>query len=380
MAGRDDGIVGAGGAVASVAPTDGPRLGSAATTRTMPEGADVSPVRIGIVGLRHGLRHVRGWDRSGASTVVVVCDLDRARVDAALADAGPGCVATERFDQLLEDPRVEAVVISVPNDAHAEFAERALLAGKHVAVEKPMATTGARAEDLVRLAQERGLVLAALHDFRADPAHWAARELVRRGELGEVYFARTVWVRRDNAPGSWYRDRARSGGGVLLDLGTHRLDLALWTLGFPEVREVTAATSRRLLQRRPEGGDVEDTAVGMLHLAGGAVLTVETSFLGHLPRAENVLLEIRGTRAAVRVTNIGDSYRDYLLTLLRDGRTRYVHPAEAAPGQAPSMYADFATAVRTGGRPLCPGREAAVVAGVIDRMYAAAGVSGSQVR
>ncbi|NQE89543.1 Gfo/Idh/MocA family protein [Nocardia terpenica] len=331
-----------------------------------------SAVRFGIVGLRHGLRHVRGWERPGESTVVAVCDVDSGRADAALADAGPGCVATVRFDQLVEDPRVQAVVISVPNDAHAELAERALLANKHVAVEKPMTTTGNRARELVRLAEDRGLVLAALHDFRADPAHWAARELVRGGGLGEVYFARTMWVRRDNAPGSWYRDRARAGGGVLMDLGTHRIDLALWTLGFPDVRELTAATSSRLLQLRCDGGDVEDTAVGMLHLDNDASVQVELSFLGHLPRREQVLLELRGTQAALRVANIGDSYRHYLLTVLRDGNNPQHIDPEQVPSRAPSMYSDFVAAIRTGGRPLCPGSEAAVVAEVIDRMYAAA--------
>jgi predicted dehydrogenase len=338
----------------------------------MEEAVNGAPVRIGVVGLRHGARHVRGWQQARGSTVSAVCDLDEERTGAALADAGPGCLATTRYEQLLEDPDVDAVVVSVPNDAHAEFAERALRAGKHVAVEKPMATTGEQAAALVALAKERGLVLAALHDFRADAAHWAARELVRSGELGEVYFARTVWVRRDNAPGSWYRERSRAGGGVLLDLGTHRIDLALWMLGFPDVRDVTAATSRRLLEGRAGGGDVEDTAVGMLHLDGGAALAVETSFLGHLPRAEEVSLEIRGTRAAVRVDNVGDSYRDYRMTLLRGAQGQHQETAFSVLGPAPSMYEDFATAVRTGGEPLCPGRQAAVVAGVIDRMYAAA--------
>ncbi|MGW4123074.1 Gfo/Idh/MocA family protein [Nocardia sp. NPDC004711] len=216
---------------------------------------------------------------------------------AARAHAGPECVATARFDELLEGPRVEAVVVSVPNDLHTDLAERALLANKHVAVEKPMTTTGSRARELVTLAAGRGLMLAALHDFRADPPHWAARELVRCGDLGEVYYARTMWIRQNNVPGSWYRERARAGGGVLVDLGTHRIDMALWTLGFPQVHELTAATSGRLLRQVPDGGDVEDTAVGMLHLEGGVTLDVEMSFLGHLPRREQVVLELRGTRA-----------------------------------------------------------------------------------
>jgi predicted dehydrogenase len=343
--------------------------------------APTQPVQVGVVGLRHGARHVRGFQQTPGSTVIAVCDLDAGRARAALAEAAPECRAMT-VDELLADSRVDAVVVSVPNDAHAEVVELALRAGKHVAVEKPMATTGAQAATLVRLADERGLVLAALHDFRADPAHWAARELVRTGALGDVYFARTVWLRRDNAPGaprtgSWYLDKARSGGGVLVDLGSHRIDQVLWMLDFPVVQEVTAATSRRLLAQRDDlGGDVEDTASGTLRLHGGTVVQVETSFLGHLPRAETVLLELRGTQAGLQVDNVGDSYRDYRLTVFRGQNGTHEQTTFPVLAGAPSFYEDFAIAVRTGADPLCPGRQAAAVAEVIDRMYASADGNG----
>ena len=335
------------------------------------------PIGIGVVGLRHGARHVRGFQQAAGSTVIAVCDLDPARAQVVLDDAASGCMALT-CDELLADGRVDAVVVSVPNDAHAEVVERALRAGKHVAVEKPMTTSPTRAADLVRLAGERNLVLAALHDFRADRAHWAARELVRTGVLGDVYSARTVWLRRDNAPGApktgpWYLDRERSGGGVLMDLGTHRIDQALWMLDFPAVRELTAATSRRLLERRDDGGgNVEDTASGTLHLDGDVVVQVETSFLGYLPRAEEVVLELRGTLAGLRVQNVGDSYREYQLTLFRGQDGTHEKTEFPVLPDPPSLYEDFAAAVRTGGAPLCPGWQAAAVADVIDRMYAAA--------
>lgn len=154
------------------------RRGGGRNGELVQESVNKPPVRVGVVGLRHGARHVRGWQQARGSTVSAVCDLDEERIAAALADAGPGCMATTSYERLLEAPDVDAVVVSVPNDAHAQMAEQALEAGKHVAVEKPMATTGEQAADLVWLAKERGLVLAALHDFRADAAHWAARELV----------------------------------------------------------------------------------------------------------------------------------------------------------------------------------------------------------
>ncbi|MFI6030850.1 Gfo/Idh/MocA family protein [Amycolatopsis magusensis] len=339
---------------------------------------DAGPVRVGVIGLRHGARHVRGFEQATHSTVTAVCDLDPRRARETAAQAAPGCLTTSRIDEVLASSAVDAVVVSVPNHDHATVAEQALRAGKHVVVEKPMATTGRDAAALVALADARGLTLAAFHDFRADPAHWAAHELVRSGALGEVYFARTTWTRRDNAPGalhsgSWYLDRSRAGGGVLLDLGTHRIDQVLWMLGFPEVVAVTGAVSRQLLSQRADGGgDVEDTACGTLQLAGGAVVQVETSFLGHVPRAEDVLLELRGSRGGLRVSNVGDSYRAYQLTMF--GGRGGIHEQTTFPvlTGAPSLYEDFAAAVRTDSAPLCPGWHAAAVAGVIDRMYAAA--------
>lgn len=335
------------------------------------QGGGGATVRIGVVGLRHGARHVAGFQGTGgAARVSAVCDLDAARATAA-AESVPGCRAVSWED--VPDPElVDAVVVSLPNDLHADYARTALEAGLHVAVEKPLCPSGAQARELAALAEERELVLAALHDFRVEPAHWAARHLVLSGALGRVYAARTRWLRRDNAPGGWYRDRARAGGGVLLDLGTHRLDLVLWMLDFPQVLAAHATTSRALLERHADGGDVEDTASAYLELEGGVAVHAEFSFLGHLPRAEDVLLELRGTEGALRVANVGESYRDYELTVFRGeggahGQTRYARlPA------APSLYADFASAVATGTAPVCPGGQAATVAELVDRLYSAA--------
>lgn len=338
---------------------------------TTPDGATPA-VRIGVVGLRHGARHVRGFQAtSGLAEVTAVCDLAPDRADAVLNDAAPGSRAVGWRD-MLDTGLVDAVVVSLPNDLHAEYARDALQAGLHVAVEKPLCPTGVQARELARLAEQQRLVLAALHDFRVDPAHWAARELVRTGALGHVYAARTRWLRRDNAPGSWYRDRARAGGGVLVDLGTHRLDVALWMLDFPEVGEVRAATTRALLERRADGGDVEDTALAWLELDGGTILHAEASFLGHLPRAEDVLLELRGTQASLRVSNVGDSYRHYDLTVFRDGEADPEQVSYPQLPEPPSLYADFATAVATGADPICPADQAATVAELIDRLYTAA--------
>jgi predicted dehydrogenase len=330
------------------------------------------PVRVGVVGLRHGMRHVAGFHGAERAEVTAVCDLDPGRVQEALSMASPGCREVS-WAEIVEGGLVDAVVVSLPNDLHAAYAREALQAGLHVAVEKPLCMTGAEARELAQLAERRGRVLAALHDFRVDRAHWAARELVRTGMLGRVYAARTRWLRRDNAPGSWYRDRVRAGGGVLLDLGTHRLDLALWMLDFPQVRDVRAATSRALLQRRNDGGDVEDSAAAWLELDGGITVQAEMSFLGHLPRAEDVLLELRGTEASLRVSNLGDSYRDYTLTVFRGGPGIHEQVTYPVLPDPPSLYGDFVAAVATGTPAICPGDQASAVAELIDRLYTAAG-------
>jgi predicted dehydrogenase len=178
-------------------------------------------------------------------------------------------------EELLErEPDLDAVVLCTPNHLHAEHAELALRAGVHVICERPLAT---RHEDVQRVldaarAAERHVLVALNHRFRPDAI--ALRHFIESGDLGEIFYVRTAWLnRRVRQPTrGWRRERALSGGGVLMDLGIQALDLALWSLGYPTPERVLAYL------RSAADTEVEDSAVVLLRSATGVTINVEVTW------------------------------------------------------------------------------------------------------
>lgn len=187
----------------------------------------------------------------------------------------------DRFDvprvlddsELLAAPDVEAVVICTPNHLHERLAVEALDRGKHVLVERPLALDAAGARTVLAAAEaaDRHIHVGMYHRFRPDVS--ALKSFLVGGELGRVLSARCVWLNRAmRLPRTTWRQRPEeAGGGALMDLGVQALDLALWVLGSPAVRRVTALTHGR-------PGQVEDAATLLLELDGGAALTVEVTW------------------------------------------------------------------------------------------------------
>src|SRR5207253_1662330 len=166
------------------------------------------------------------------------------------------------IDELLCDPRIEAVAIATPPRTHRALVQRALEAGKHVLVEKPLATTVEDAEDLIEIAEHAGLVLMPGHTFVYSPSVNKVRDLIRSGEVGEVYF---VTSSRMNL-GLYQQD------GVISDLAPHDLSILLYWLERPLARISAAAQSVFQL-------GVPETAFLTVSFAGGATANVQVSWL-----------------------------------------------------------------------------------------------------
>ncbi|REK54488.1 MAG: oxidoreductase [Thermobacillus sp.] len=146
---------------------------------------------------------------------------------------------------LYADPQLDIVVVTTPSTDHFTFARDALLAGKHVIVEKPFTVTSAEADELIALAKARGLVLSVFHNRRWDGDFQTVREIVRGGKLGRIVSAEFRWDRYNPypAPGRW-RDSAAPGAGVWYDLGVHFLDQALQLFGTPKTIRADIRTQR----------------------------------------------------------------------------------------------------------------------------------------
>jgi predicted dehydrogenase len=231
-----------------------------------------SPIRVGVIG-------------TGAISQVVHVPIFAEREDVDLlavadADKHKAEVLSRRFDiplvldtdDLIAREDLDAVVICTPNNLHEEMAIAALEAGKHVFVERPLATTSAGAARAIEVAERMGQVLVVGMPHRFRPSVVALRSFIAGGELGDIYAVRGSWMTRSvpSSRRSWRQEREAAGGGALVDLGVPALDLCLWLIDFPAIKRVSCVTS-------PVDGSVEDAATLLAESADGVALTLEVS-------------------------------------------------------------------------------------------------------
>lgn len=233
----------------------------------------MTPLQFGVIGLRSmGGVHVREIVQHTHARLTAVVDTDEAlvRTTAEQHNAQP----YTDYRRMLDEQRLDAVVIATPHMLHAPMALDALDAGAHVFVEKPIANRVSEADRMVRLAAERNLVLAVGHNYRTFPGNIMLKRLIDGGQIGPV--SRVHWQWLENRPEAYYkRDIWRctwrhSGGGVLMNQTSHDLDLFCWLMGAPV--EVSA-----MIGNRGHEHEVEDTAIACIRFDNGAYATVQLS-------------------------------------------------------------------------------------------------------
>ncbi|MFO7590033.1 MAG: Gfo/Idh/MocA family oxidoreductase [Acidimicrobiia bacterium] len=226
-----------------------------------------TPMGVGVIGLgMFGRLHCRAVAEHHRLTLATVFDTDSAT--AAEVAGTWNARAARDLQDLVRDPSIEAVIVCTPEDRHVEPVRAALEAGKHVLVEKPLTTESASAAALAELAERNRLVLLVGHILRFDPRYVHAREAVASGRLGPLGH---IWARRNNP-----RSAARRVGGrvsLVFYLGIHDIDAALWIAG--DAPESVFARSSAVVNRDL---GVEDGLFALLRLAGGAVVSLESSW------------------------------------------------------------------------------------------------------
>ncbi len=303
------------------------------------------PLRVAVVGYGYwGPNLVRNVIERPDLELAALCERDPERA-AAFSARTPGVQVHQELDVLLADPEVDAVLVATPPRTHHAVVRAALEAGKHVLVEKPLATTSADARDLIDVAEEQGLVLMPGHTFVYSPPVNKVRELIQSDVVGEVYF---VTSSRMNL-GKYQSD------GVILDLAPHDLSILLYWLG-DRVSEVSA-TGRSVFQP-----DVPETAFITLTFEGGAKANVQLSWLA--PRKVRDMIVVGSRRMiqyddlaadeAVRVYDRGldlefpQTFGEHQLTY-RSGDI--VMPRLDAAEPLSLELEDFARAIREGTTP-----------------------------
>ncbi len=272
-------------------------------------------LKVGVIGCGAGLFHLDGYAEEPRVQVVALAGLDTDRCQQ-LAQRFDIPYVYADYSELLANPDVQAVSIAVPNYLHLPVTLAALEAGKHVLVEKPLARNVAEGERMVDAAKRAGKVLAIAFNRRSRHDMTLLRGEVERGALGRIYHAKAFWMRRSGIPGlgSWFTNKDQAGGGPLIDLGVHVLDMALWLMGNPTVETVSAATYAAL---GPKGKDqwqggrftiapgvpyeVEDYATALLRLRGGGTLQLDASWAAYTGHTDEFGVSLLGTDGGAEI-------------------------------------------------------------------------------
>jgi len=255
-------------------------------------------MKIGIIGAGAiGKKHAEAAHKSGAQVGWVVdVSLSRAQELAAIYGAESGVA----LEDVLADPSTNAVAIGIPNWLHKSVAIDSMTAGKDVLLEKPMAMTVRECEQIAEVAEatERVLQIGFVHRYTG--VGLAAKEIVDRGEVGEIYHAKANLFARRGVPGlgNWFTTKELAGGGALIDVGVHLIDLAMHIMDFPAVEQVLGQTYHNFGYRMQEycfetmwGGppnyegicDVEDLAHALIRLENGATIDLHVAWAGNYP-------------------------------------------------------------------------------------------------
>jgi len=337
-----------------------------------------TPLRVAVLGAGGiGRYHIKEFQSQANVEIVAVAEVDGARLEAAAREFRiPN--AFQDYRALLKETRPDVVAVGLPNSLHCQPTLDALAAGCHVLCETPPAISASEAVRMANAARRTGRILAYHFNYRYTPEGRFLGEFAASGGFGDIYFARTGWHRMMGVPnlGTWFTRKSMAGGGPLIDLAVHRLDLALWLMGYPEPLSVSGAAfdhhARRLAAETGREMSVEDLACGFVRLANGAALIVEASWVGFSEQPETMFTELWGTRGGAVYRNVGGEYK-WEAKAFRDeaGQRIEVRPRRAL-GAPPSYHADFLRAVRGEAPPPCTPEQGIRLMQILDGLYRSA--------
>lgn len=277
--------------------------------------------RVGVVGLSMGRLHIEHYLKHPAARIQAICDRDEGLARRLGEEFGVPQVFTD-FDEFLAKADIQAVTLAIPNYLHKPMTLECLDRGVHVMCEKPMAMDTAEALEMRERVRKTGLKFMIHYNQRFRPEHQYFKKLIAAGELGNVYYGSAGWRRMRGMPrfGGWFSQKKMSGGGPLIDLGVHMLDLTRWLIGCPKAVTVSASTFSHIAQSiaraQEKEFDVEDLASALIRFDNGASIILEVSWALNFEEREKVYLELSGTRGGL--SNVTFDYRDTTTCIFRE--------------------------------------------------------------
>lgn len=244
----------------------------------------MNEVRVGIIGLGIGKWHLESFLKTKGAEVVALCDADQNRLKT-LADESKIARWYQDIGAILNDKDIDAVSVCLPNFLHAEVVVAALKKGKHVLCEKPLADSLFNAQKIAKAAKKAKKKCMVAMKFRFTPEAHYISGLLKKGELGEVYYGYTHYLRPPEGipggAGNWFIQKGKSGGGALIDNGVHLLDLNWYLMGCPKPVYAFGSTYAKFgpeIKAIKDDFDVEDFGCGLIKFANGATIYLDNAW------------------------------------------------------------------------------------------------------
>lgn len=339
-------------------------------------GQNMKKIRIGIVGAGNIAQsaHLPAYSTlKDRAEIVAIADLNRQRAQDAAAKFGiPAAFGS--VEEMLENSALDMVDICVWNGSHAPVAIAAAQAGKAILCEKPMADCLEHAlqmEQAVKKAQVP-FMMAMVSRFGGEQQ--LLHDMIEAGELGDIYYAKTAYIRRRGTPLGWFTDTKKSGGGPVIDIGVHCIDRTWYLMGKPRPVRISASVSRRIgnyqtkgvgrwvaLDRDVTAFDTEDSAAAIIHFDNGASMLVEASWA--INAKPDAYTQICGTKAGATLDPLviyGENEQGYLT----DNQ-----PTVAKYNGFEAELAHFIDCLQTGKKPLSPIEDGITVQRMLQGIY-----------
>ena len=341
---------------------------------------DNRKARMGVIGLGMGKYHVKNYQRYDRSHVVAICDIDKILLENVAEEFNTPNLYTDLDEMLNASLDLDGVSVALPNHLHAPITIKALNRGINILCEKPMAMNSEEAAEMVSAARKNKKKLMINLSYRFIDHCMALKELIEKGTIGDIYYCKSIWHRRRGGipkPGSWFGIKSLSGGGPLIDLGVHRLDLALWLMGHPRAISVSASTYKHIGQKlASETGaefDVEDLAAAFIRLNSGATLILETSWDGYSEKKEDMVTQIYGTKGGVIQRNVGEGY-DFEARMFteEDGILIDSRILESGKKRSKNAMEHFVDCILDDQEPVATGEQGLECMRIIDAIYLSA--------
>lgn len=361
----------------------------------------MAKLKIGFIGCGGiaNQKHLPGMSQQTEHVdLCAFCDLIPERAEKAAKEFGtPDAKVYTDYHELLADPTIDAVHVLTPNIAHCEITVAALEAGKHVLCEKPMAATPEDAQKMLDARDRTGKMLTIGYQYRHFHENNVARKVVADGWLGDIYYAEATYLRRRGVP-TWgvFTDKSKQGGGPLIDIGTHALDLTLFLMNNYEVDYVVGTSFEKLgtlLDPKFQGQvdrmgnqnswnnktyDVEDSAVGHIKMKNGAVINLRAAWAINMAEDNGANNEayatLVGTKGGLDTVS-GQARLNHVvasqpaITMVGNKVASYIPGFSAGPAPVSKEHDIWVKALRGEGDLFVTADQAFVVTRILDSIY-----------